>query len=105
MLLWLALAFLIVALVCSVAYAVVKGLEAWRAVKRLSRATGEELDRISRASEEIELHLQAATASGTRLDASVTRLSASRARLNVLTTALADARASVGRLTSVYPRK
>jgi phosphopentomutase len=105
MLFWLALAFLVVAVVGSVAYAVVKGIELWRAVKQLGRVTADELDRIARASGEIELHLQAAAASGTRLEASVAELHRSRARLNVLTSALADARAAVGRFTSVVPRK
>jgi hypothetical protein len=105
MLFWLTLAFAIVVVVTSVAYAVVKGLEAYRTAKRLLSTAGEDLDRITRASAEIELHLQAAATSGTRLDASLTRLSTSRARLNVLTSALADVRAAVGRVTSVVPRK
>ena len=105
MLFWLTLAFAIVAVVASIAYAAVKGLEAYRTAKRLLAAAAEDLDRITRASAEIELHLQAAATSGTRLDASLTRLSTSRARLNVLTSALADVRAAVGRVTSVVPRK
>jgi hypothetical protein len=39
------------------------------------------------------------------LEASLTRLRVSRARLNVLTSALADVRAAVGRVTAVVPRK
>jgi hypothetical protein len=105
MLFWLTLTFAIVVVVASIAYAVVKGLEAYRTAKRLLSTAGEDLDRITRASAEIELHLQAAATSGTRLDASLTRLSTSRARMNVLTSALADVRAAVGRVTSVVPRK
>jgi hypothetical protein len=105
MLFWLTLTFAIVVVVASIAYAVVKGLEAYRTAKRLLSTAGEDLDRITRASAEIELHLQAAATSGTRLDASLPRLSTSRARLNVLTSALADVRAAVGRVTSVVPRK
>ena len=105
MLVWLALAFLVVALVGSVAFAVVRGLGAWRAVKALASGAGAALDRIARSSAEIEGHLRAGAESGTRLDASLRRLSSSRARLNVLTAALADARAAAGRVTDVYPRK
>ena len=105
MLFWLTLAFAIVVVVASIAYAAVKGLEAYRTGKRLLAAAAEDLDRITRASAEIELHLQAAATSGTQLDASLTRLSASRARLNVLTSALADVRAAVGRVTWIVPRK
>jgi hypothetical protein len=105
MLFWLALASMIVVVAASIAYAVAKGLEAYRTAKRLLAGAGDELDRISRASAEIELHLQAATASGTQLDSSLTRLGASRARLNVLASAVSDVRAAVGRVTSVVPRK
>jgi hypothetical protein len=105
MLFWLALALALLVTVASIVYAVLKGIELYRASKRLLRVTGEELDGISRSSGQIESHLQAAAASGTALSASLARLEVSRARLNVLTTALADVRASVGRITGVYPRK
>jgi hypothetical protein len=105
MLLWLALAFLVVAVVGSIAFAVTRGLETWRTVKRLGSGVADELDAIGRSAAGIEQHLQAAAVSGTSLDASLRRLSASRARLNVLTSALADARSAGGRLTDVYPRK
>jgi hypothetical protein len=105
MLFWLTLASAIVVVVASIAYAAVKGLEAYRTGKRLLAAAAEDLDRITRASAEIELHLQAAATSGTQLDASLTRLGTSRARLNVLTSALADVRAAVGRVTWIVPRK
>ncbi len=105
MLFWLTLGFALLLILGSAAYAAVKGFEFWRGFKSLSRRTTAELDRVARATAEIELHLQAAAASGTRLDASLQRLGASRARLSVLTTALADVRASVGRITGVMPRK
>ena len=105
MLFWLSLAFLILAVVGSIAYAVVKGLATYRDTKRVLGTSGAELDRITRATAEIELHLQAAATSGTRLDASLTRLSVSRARLNVLTSALADVRAAFARATALVPRK
>jgi len=105
MLFWLALAFLLLAVIGSIAYAAVKGLETYRHTKRVLASSGSELDRITRATAEIELHLQAAATSGSRLDASLTRLSVSRARLNVLTSALADVRAAYARATSLVPRK
>lgn len=105
MLFWLSLAFLTLAVVGSIAYAALKGLETYRDTKRVLGTSGAELDRITRATAEIELHLQAAATSGARLDASLTRLSASRARLNVLTSAVADVRAAFARATSLVPRK
>ena len=74
-------------------------------MKRLGRSVGGELDRIAATSGEIERHLALAAESGTQLEASLARLRASRAQLTVLTSALADVRASVGRITAVVPRK
>jgi hypothetical protein len=105
MLFWLSLAFLILAVVGSIAYAVVKGIDTYRDTKRVLGSSGAELDRITRATAEIELHLQVAASSGTRLEASLARLSASRARLNVLTSAVADVQAAFARATSFVPRK
>jgi hypothetical protein len=105
MLFWLALAFALLATVASIAFAVIKGLELFRASKRLLRDTGEQLAGIERSTGQIESHLRAASTSGTALSSSLTRLGASRARLAVLTTAVADVRASVGRITGFVPRK
>ena len=102
MLFWLALAFLVVATLGSLVVAVRRGLETYRTLKHLGGGVGAALDRITHSTAEIELHLQAAANSTERLGASLERLAASRARLNVLTAALADARATLGR---VYPSK
>ena len=101
----LALIIALVLTVAAVTYATLKGLEAFRALKRLGRGMGGELDRIAAATDRIERHLALAAESGTKLEASLTRLRAARARLNVLTAALADVRATVGRITAVVPRK
>lgn len=102
---WLALIIALVLTVASAIYVTLQGLEAFRAFKRLSRAIGGGLDRIATASGEIERHLALAAESGTQLEAALARLRSSRARLNVLTSALADVRAAVGRVTAVVPRK
>lgn len=102
---WLALIIALVLTVASAIFVTLRGLEAFRALKQLGRTVGGELDRIATASGEVERHLALAAESGTRLEASLTRLRTSRARLNVLTSALADVRAAVGRVTAVYPRK
>ena len=102
---WLAIAIALVAVIASALYLTRKGLEAFRAFKTLSRSVTGEIERIERASGEIERHLALAAESGSRLDAELAQLRRSRARLNVLTSAIDDVRASVGRVTSVYPRK
>ena len=102
---WLALVLALVLTIASAVFVTLRGLEAFRAFKRLGRVLGAELDRIETATAAIERHLALAADSGTRLEASLTRLRGSRARLNVLTSALADVRAAVGRVTAVVPRK
>jgi len=102
---WLALAVAIVAILASSIYLTLKGREAFRGAKRLNGAVSVELERIERASAEIEQHLARAEASSARLDAGLAELRRSRARLNVLTSAIDEVRDSVGRVTAVYPRK
>lgn len=105
MLFWLALTVALLLVVASLVYTTTKALGAFRDFKRLGREVGDGLARISAETGRIEGHFALAAESGTRLDASLTRLRTSRARLNVLTSALADVRASVGRVTAVYPKK
>ena len=102
---WLSLAVALSLTIGSTVYATLKGLEAFRALKRLSPAFAEELERISESSAGIERHLALASEGSVRLEASLERLRTSRARLNVLTSALDDVRASLDRVTGIVPRK
>ena len=102
---WLALAVSIVVVIASAIYTTLKGLEAFRAAKTLGSEVSTGAARIEQASAQIERHLVLAAESGTRLDAELAQLRRSRARLNVLTSALDDVKASLTRLTDVYPRK
>ena len=102
---WLALIIALVLTIASAIFLTLRGLEAFRTFKRFSVVAGGELERIAAASGEIERHLALAAESGTQLEASLARLRSSRARLNVLTSAIADVRAAVDRVTGVVPRK
>ena len=102
---WLALTVAVAAVLASAIYLTLKGLEAFRAFKRLTRSLTAGLERIERASGDVERHLALASESGSRLESELGHLRRSRARLNVLLSAIADVRASVGRVTAVYPRK
>jgi len=104
-LLWLSLAIAVVATVASVVFVTLRGLETFRAFKSLGQSVAKGLERIEASTAQIEVHLARAAESGTQLDSELAQLRRSRARLNVLTSALADVRASVGRVTAVYPRK
>jgi hypothetical protein len=102
---WLSLAIALALVIGSSVYATLKGLEAFRRFKQLSRTAGGEAERISVGAAGIERHLALAAESGERLEASLERLRSSRAQLNVLTSALGDVRASLDRVTGIVPRK
>jgi hypothetical protein len=102
---WLALIIALALTVASAFFVTKRGLEAFRGVKRLGRGLADELDQIAVTTGEIERNLALAAEGGSQLEASLARLQSSRARLNVLTSALADVRAAVGRITAVVPRK
>jgi hypothetical protein len=102
---WLALAVAVALTVASLIYLTLNAVEAFRAFKSLGRNVGSALDRVSAATAQIERHLELAAESGSRLEESLARLHTSRGQLNVLTTALADVRASVDRVTAFVPRR
>jgi hypothetical protein len=104
-LLWLSLAVAVAATIASVTFATLRGLEAFRDFKRLGSSLAEGTARIEASAARIEGHLARAAESGSRLDTELAQLRRSKAQLNVLRSALDDVRASVGRVTAVYPRK
>ena len=71
MLFWLALAVFVLAPAAGLVFAVRRALETWRGVKRLGSGASTGLDRIARATGEIEVHLLAATTSVEKLEASL----------------------------------
>jgi beta-glucosidase-like glycosyl hydrolase len=105
MLFWLALAVSVVLTIASLIYVTLNALEAFRAFKAVGRGVTAGLDHVTVTAAQIERHLELAAESGTRLDASLTRLRTSRAQLNVLTSALSDVRDSVKRVTAFIPRR
>jgi len=105
LLFWLSLGFLLVALVVGTAFAVVRGLRAWRALKATGSRIGDELDRVSASVGKIETHLDRAAAGSERLGAALERLARARARLDVQRAALREARTTVARAVPfVSPR-
>jgi tRNA threonylcarbamoyladenosine modification (KEOPS) complex Cgi121 subunit len=102
---WLALAVAVVLTTASLIYVTLNALEAFRTFKSVSRNLNAGLDRVTATSAQIERHLELAAESGTRLDASLARLRTSRAQLNILTSALAEVRESVDRVTAFVPRR
>jgi biopolymer transport protein ExbB/TolQ len=100
---WIALAFSLAGLVAGLVYAVLRGLSLWRQVKRTGGAFSEETARIAEASEQIQVHLDRASASSERLRAVSERFEVSRAKLEVQLQAVREARHAMRRLLWFLP--
>ena len=94
---------LLICVVAGVVYAVVRGLALWRVTKQSGGAISREVEHVSAAAGEIEVHLQRAAASQEQLAASAGQLSASRARLEVQLAAVREARVTIRRLLWFLP--
>jgi hypothetical protein len=88
----------------AIAYLVVRALEAWRALKRLRRGLGRELERLADLGEVTADKLGAATDSE-KLESSLSGLRVGLARFAVLRRALDEAQDTFKRFALVYPRK
>ena len=103
MVVWLALAFCLAGLVAGLAYAALRGLAAWRQIKRTNGAFSEESARIAEISARIQGHLDRANISSTRLGEVAARLAVSRAKLDVQLQAVTEARHTMRRLFWFLP--
>ena len=100
---WISLAILVAGIATGLAFALGRGLQLYRRVKRTNAAFAGRVDSITASSASIEGHLAAAEASGRRLGAARERLEASRARLDVQLAALREARAQLRRVLWFVP--
>ena len=100
---WVALVVLVAGVVGGIAYVVVRGIALWRQFKRTGRAFSAESARIATASDEMQQHMERASASGERLAGAGARLSTSRARLEIQLQAIQEARNTMRRLLWFLP--
>jgi len=103
MMIWVALAIFLAAAGGGIAYAVLRGLTLWRAVKRTGGALSAETSRITSVLDGLSRHTDVMNASIGRLKVGLGRLSVSRARLDVQVRAIREARAQIGRLLWFVP--
>jgi hypothetical protein len=101
---WIALAVFLLSAGAGLAFAVGRGLSAWRQIKATRALIGAELDRIATGASEIERHLAAAGASQAKLQDALARLGSSRGGLLVQQSAIAEAQWVVRRLLPFLPR-
>jgi hypothetical protein len=102
---WLALAVSGVIVVGTGLLALVRGLAAWRAFRRVRRRIVDGLGEVSRRVGRIERRLSTAGEAAARLDRARTELQESIATAAVLSAAFGEARTVVGRVTGLMPRK
>ena len=102
---WLALVVSFLAVAGSIAFVVVRGLDAWRRFRSFSTAVDAATAVVNANVEVIGPKAEALGERGDRVSASVARLARSQAQLAVLTAAIADVRATVNSFTGVIPRK
>ncbi len=101
---WIALAVFLLSFGAGLAFAVVRGLGAWRQLKVTRGLIGVELDRIATGTASIEQQLAAAAASQARLQEALARLGSSRGGLLLQASAIAEAQWVVRRLLPFVPR-
>jgi hypothetical protein len=104
-LVWIAVGIFVASTVGGIAFAVVRGLAAYRTLRRVGGELTAGVDRVTRGADELATKLELLADATGRLEPVLARLRASRARLNVLLQAIAEVRAGIGRLTAVVPRK
>lgn len=102
---WLALVFLLAALVASVTVAALRALRAWRSYRSFSRTTGAALDDVMGTAASAEEHAVSLTAGAERLAQAMEHLQGSLAHLALLRAAAGEARATLARLRGVVPGK
>ncbi len=102
---WLALAVSSLAVGGTTLFALGRGLAAWRAFRRLRRRVFDGLGDVTRRVAGIEQRLSTAGEAAARLDRARAELRDSLATASVLAAAFGEARAVVGRVTALVPRK
>ena len=101
---WVALIAGFLAVAGATVFLVVRLLQAWRALKRLRRHLGKELDRLATLTEQTAESAAKAT-DQTKLEQSLAQLRVALAQFAVLRAAVDEATSTFARYTALYPRK
>jgi hypothetical protein len=104
-LIWVSLAFLLLALIGGLGFAGVRALAAWRAFRLLRRRVGDALLDTTRRLAQAEQRLAGAAEAAARLDRARLQLQEGLATAAILAAAVGEARAVVGRARGIVPRK
>jgi hypothetical protein len=102
---WIPLAFLLVSLLGSIAWAAARGWRLWRVFRRVSGRMADEVERLVERGTATEERATAVTANAERLAGAAERLQGSLAQLAVLRAAFAESRSTFGAARGTVPRK
>ena len=102
---WAALAFFVVAIAGSIAYAAVRGWRLWRTVGGTSKRTSEAVGRVSASAATAEARATRLTANTERLSAALERLQEALAELAVIRAAAAEPQALLATIRGIVPSK
>jgi hypothetical protein len=102
---WLALGTSIVFVLGSLAFAIVRGLAAWRTFRRFRRRVVDGQSDLLRRVDGIERRMAAGAESALRLQRAQAELHDSLATARVLSAATAEVRRTVSRFTGIVPSK
>jgi hypothetical protein len=102
---WICLAFLVVAVLGSATYLVVRGWRAWRTFRAFTRAVDGAVASVLSSAAEAEEHALGLSDGAARLSTATERLHASLERFAVLRAAVGEASALLAALRGSVPRK
>jgi predicted negative regulator of RcsB-dependent stress response len=102
---WIAVAFLLVAVLGPLGFAAVRAWRLWRTFRAVERRASKAIGRVTDTAEEAERHAVALTGNAERLATATARLQGSLAQLAVLRTAFAEGRAAFSSVRGTVPRK
>jgi hypothetical protein len=102
---WIALGVSGAFVVAALAFAAVRGLDAWRTFRRFRRRAVDGLGEVTRRIARVERRLETAGETALRLQRAQAELHDSLAAARVLSSAVAEVRATVSRVTSLVPSK
>jgi hypothetical protein len=102
---WIAVAFCLVAVLGSLAYATLRGLRLWRATRAASQRAADAIGAVTASAARAEERALGLTEKSERLAAATERLQVSLAELAVIRRAAAEPRTLLGSLRATVPRK
>ena len=102
---WIALAFCLVAVVGSIGYAATRAWRLWKTVRATAKAATDALGRVMSSAASAEEHAVSLTAGTERLSTAITHLQGSLEELAVIRAAAAEPRDLLRSIRGLVPRK